>query len=169
MTEQVPEVVGMPDRLPMTTALVDLLARVTGKPWEIGRVPTTTRPDPDRPSREIVVAVDPVFGILYPQWRETSGPVRKPNITWHYQATVVAKRADQLEWFDDRIQAAIVGRTATMAWAYPLAVPGLHVIDRSMGDENTGGGADPATDTRTELPTRDIRFSVTVHADPDTD
>jgi hypothetical protein len=161
MTEQAPEIVGMPDRLPMTRALVELLARVTGKPWEIGRIPTTTKPDPERPDRTVTVSIDAPFGILYPQWRTVTGPVRRPNIRWVYQASMAVKRADQLEVFDDKIQGALIGRTADMDWAYPLVVPGLHVMDREISDQN---GADPQADLKTELPTRDVRFAVTVHA-----
>lgn len=163
MTEPPLEIFGVPKRLPMTRALVALLAEVTGMPWEIGRIPTI--PDPANAGRQI--SVDPTFGILYPQWRTTTGPVRRPIVTWNYQATVAVKRADQLEVFDDKIQAAIAGRAADMSFAYPLQVAGLNIIDRVIGPQNTGG-TDQTPDTRTEMPTRDIRFAVTVNAHEET-
>lgn len=160
MTEQ-PVLVTPLNRLPMSKALRELLAAVTGKPWEIGRVPT--KANPDAASKQI--AVDPVYGILYPLWTTYSGPPRRPNTTWNFQATVVAKRADQLEVWEHKVHAAIIGRTADSEWAYALEVDGMHVIDRVLGDQNTGGtGETPLTDVTTELPTRDVRFAITVNA-----
>lgn len=140
-------------RLPMTEAVRDLIAEVTGKPCDISTIPRDTAG----------LGVDPPYTILYPLWTTFGGPAfHSPHAdsTWNYQATGTALRGDQIEVFHDKILRAIVGRDATGEFLHALTVSGMKVIDRDMGAEN--GSESSSKDTKAGTITHDIRFALTV-------
>jgi hypothetical protein len=157
-------------RLPMTKAVRSLLAEVTGKPWEIRRIPRVpaTHDDGTLVVPEKLVPAEPVFGILYPQWRTFSGPQyadQHADVVWHYQATIAVRRGDQGEVWGDKVIRALVGRTADLRFAYDLDIPatedhpGMRVIDRTIEEDGSDEGVG---DSATGVVTVDIRFSLSV-------
>lgn len=140
-------------RLPMTKALRELIATVTGKPCDIRTIPRD----------EAGVSVDAPYTILYPLWSTYQGPAfHSPHadVTWNYQAALAASRGDQVEVFHDKIVKAIVGRGADGQFLHDIVVEGMKVIDRDIGTEN--GSESSGVDTKAGIITHDIRFSVTV-------
>lgn len=150
-------VTSPPPRWPLTKALETLLTEATG--WPVGVLVTPRAKDGDS-----TTIVEPPYVVLYPLWPRFGAPAfadPHADVTWTYQARVVAKRADQLEWGLDRVRGAVIGRGPDGGWAYPLdlAAP-LYIYDRDISDES--GGDSSGDSTVSGMLSGDVRFTVTV-------
>jgi hypothetical protein len=163
-----PVVVSPLPRLPMSKALRTLIADATGKPCELRRIPQTPKLGPDgepvlTDGSPTLTPVGAPFTILWPREAVYGGPGlydAHERVVWTYQAQIAALRGDQAEVFRDKVVRGIVGLTADGSFAYPLEVPGIAVMARTLGVENSDqGGAELSS-----LVSVDVLFDI--HATP---
>lgn len=137
-------------RLPMTKALRTLFEtefEPAGMPVGLGSVPLMPNPEPAAPADEQFVPVKVPYWILHPLWTTTFGPpMSDPNADadWNYQASAYSAKGSQIEWMLDKARELVVGKNPDRTWAHPLAVDGMHVMDRTLAEDL---GADPTTGT----------------------
>ncbi|MCH0562144.1 hypothetical protein [Streptomyces sp. MUM 2J] len=135
-----------PPRLPLTRALVDVLAAGTGRPCGLGVLP---RGPDGQPTAFPYLILDSLPG-------EFSGPSFgdwQADAAWTYQATSVGERADQVQWLGDRVRVVVAGRLRN------LDVPGMRVIDRELTYDADG---EPVDGSQGSIVTYVQRFTITV-------
>ncbi|AWK09592.1 hypothetical protein DDQ41_12420 [Streptomyces spongiicola] len=135
-----------PPRLPLTRALVDVLAVGTGRPCGLGVLPRTA---------DGQAAAFPYL-ILDSLPGEFSGPSFgdwQADAAWTYQATSVGERADQVQWLGDRVRVVVADRLRN------LDVPGMRVIDRELTYDADG---EPVDGSQGSIVTYVQRFTITV-------
>ncbi|MGS2592122.1 hypothetical protein [Streptomyces hebeiensis] len=129
-------------RLPVTTALAELVTTATGFPVGRGQKPSQ----------------DPPYYLLHSIHAQVSGAPfadRGEDSSLVYQLTAVSGPdparpgsygvADQAELMADRARTAILGRDPTTGrWLHDLTVPGARVIGRNLDVE--AGAASDASD-----------------------
>ncbi|MER8003024.1 hypothetical protein [Streptomyces sp. NPDC095613] len=129
-------------RLPVTTALAELLAAATGTPVGRGRMPLG-----GAQHYYLLYAVDStISGAPFADTHEDASYVYQVTSVSGPNPTVKgsAGTLDQVELMADRARAAILGRDpATGLWANPLTMPGVSVMCRDL-DTEPGGTSDPA-------------------------
>ncbi|MFE0642811.1 MULTISPECIES: hypothetical protein [unclassified Streptomyces] len=135
-----------PPRLPLTRALVGVLAAGTGRPCGLGVLP---RAADGQPAGFPYLILDSLPG-------EFSGPSFadwQADATWTYQVTSVGERADQTQWLGDRVRVVVAERLRG------LVVPGMRLIDREMTYDADG---EPVDGSQGSIVTYVQRFTVTV-------
>jgi hypothetical protein len=138
-------------RLPLTRALVDVLATSTGRPCGLTVLP---RAADGKPATFPYLVLDSLPG-------EFSGPAFADwhaDARWTYQATSVGERADQVQWLGDRVRSALFGRSQS-GWRTGIPVPGLRVIDRELTHDADG---EPVDGSQGSIVTYVQRFTITV-------
>ncbi|MFI6469844.1 hypothetical protein ACIBL5_06200 [Streptomyces sp. NPDC050516] len=139
----------MIDRGAVTAALQITIARATGRPCGLGKLPLADGKPATVP-----------YTVLYPLGGQVGGaPLAdvSEDAILVYQLTSVAERADQAEWMADRVRRAVLERTASGAHQYLLVVPGVNVWARELD-------ADDGIDTSAEgvvTSSQRYRFSAT--------
>lgn len=138
-------------RLPLTRALVNVLAAGTGRPCGLGVLP---RAADGQAAAFPYVIVDSLPG-------EFSGPSYanwQADAAWTYQATSVGERADQVQWLGDRVRATLFDRTSS-GWRTDISVSGMRVIDRELTYDADG---EPVDGLQGSIVTYVQRFTITV-------
>ncbi|MFI5688606.1 hypothetical protein [Streptomyces sp. NPDC051636] len=138
-------------RLPLTRALVNVLAAGTGRPCGLGVLPRA--PDGQAAAFPYLI-LDSLPG-------EFSGPSFadwQADAAWTYQATSVGERADQVQWLGDRVRATLFDRTPS-GWRTEIVVPGIRVIDRELTHDADG---EPVDGSQGSIVTYVQRFTITV-------
>lgn len=113
----------------VTSALIDMLVLVTGRPMSVGMAPT------DATGR--VLSSYP-YAVIFPR---DGGPFTGPpfgamnnEAAFGYQITSVGERPDQADALSDRIRTAILAQSKAGPFLNPLVIPEAHVMMReSMG------------------------------------
>lgn len=140
-----------PPRLPLTRALVNVLAAGTGRPCGLGVLPRTADGQPAAFPYLILDSLPGEFsGPSFADWQA--------DAAWTYQATSVGERADQVQWLGDRVRAALFERTAD-GWRMEITAPGLCVIDRELTYDVAG---EPVDGSQGSIVTYVQRFTITV-------
>ncbi|WP_236244224.1 hypothetical protein [Streptomyces sp. CC210A] len=132
--------------MPLTRALVDVLAIGTGRPCGLGVLP---RGSEGQPAAFPYLILDSLPG-------EFSGPSFgdwQADAAWTYQATSVGERADQVQWLGDRVRVVVADRLRR------LPVPGMRVIDRELTYDADG---EPVDGSQGSIVTYVQRFTITV-------
>ncbi|MCX4666453.1 hypothetical protein OG453_07195 [Streptomyces sp. NBC_01381] len=114
----------MIDRTPVSKALMDLIAKATGRPCGLGQLPLVNGKPAEVP-----------YTVLYPLGGSVGGaPLAdsSEDAELVYQLTSVAGRGDQAEWMADRGRRAVLERGASGAWLFPLDVLGVDVWVREL-------------------------------------
>lgn len=140
-----------PPRLPLTRALVDVLAANSGRPCGLGVLP---RAADGQPAAFPYLILDSLPG-------EFSGPSFanwQADAAWSYQATSVGERADQAQWLGDRVRASLFDRTSS-GWRTDIPVAGMRVIDRELTYDADGESVDGSQGS---IVTYVQRFTITV-------
>ncbi|MEV6942994.1 hypothetical protein AB0N07_13535 [Streptomyces sp. NPDC051172] len=122
----------------MSKALQSLIVKATGRPCGLGSLPSVDGGPADVPYTILYPLGGPVGGAPLADTSEDAELV--------YQLTSVAGRTDQAEWMADRGRRAILERTASGDWRYPLDVSKVEVWARELdSDEGTDTTANVAT------------------------
>ncbi|CAM5468353.1 hypothetical protein [Streptomyces aurantiogriseus] len=140
-----------PPRLPLTRALVDVLAAGTGRPCGLTVLPRATD---GRPAAYPYLILDSLPG-------EFSGPSFADwhaDVAWTYQATSVGERADQVQWLGDRVRDVLFDR-APGGWRTDIPVAGMQVIGRELSYDADGEAVDGSQGS---IVTYVQRFTITV-------
>ncbi|GGL03358.1 hypothetical protein [Streptomyces flaveus] len=140
-----------PPRLPLTRALLGMLAVGTGRPCGLAVLP---RAADGKPAAFPYLILDSLPG-------EFSGPSFadwQADAAWTYQAASVGERADQVQWLGDRVRAALFERTDG-GWRTDITAPGLRVIDRELTYDAEG---EPVDGSQGSIVTYVQRFTITV-------
>ncbi|MEV0735435.1 hypothetical protein AB0I51_05595 [Streptomyces sp. NPDC050549] len=140
-----------PPRLPLTRALMNVLAAGTGRPCGLGVLP---RAEDGQPAAFPYLTLDSLPG-------EFSGPSFanwQADATWTYQATSVGERADQVQWLGDKVRATLFDRTQN-GWRTDIPVAELRVIDRELAYDAEG---EPVDGSHGSIVTYVQRFTITV-------
>mgnify|MGYP006189841959 CR=1 FL=1 len=130
-------------RAPMTTKIQDTLAGALGIPFGTAAAPRV----PSTGDASTLVAATAPYGVLYPLWRNLSGPpfgAANVDAEWVYQVTLIAERGDQADFLLDRVFQVFLGKDAAGEWVHPFDVPGLSVMDRTFKEDAGIDPADPA-------------------------
>ncbi|MFI1563857.1 hypothetical protein ACH4ZX_12490 [Streptomyces sp. NPDC020490] len=138
-------------RLPLTRALVDVLATSIGRPCGLTVLPRAAEGKPPAFPYLILDSLPGEFsGPGFADWHA--------DATWTYQATSVGERADQVQWLGDRVRAALFERTPS-GWRTEITVPGLRLIDRELTYDAAG---EPVDGSQGSIVTYVQRFTITV-------
>ncbi|GCD35680.1 hypothetical protein OEIGOIKO_03426 [Streptomyces chrestomyceticus JCM 4735] len=120
----------MIDRAAVSEAFRRTLTEATGRPCGLGKLPLVEGQPAEMP-----------YLVLYPQGGPVGGaPLADASEDSEllYQVSAVAARTDQAEWMADRVRRAVLERTATGGWRWPIDVPGADVWARELrGDAGT--------------------------------
>lgn len=144
-----------PARLPLTRALMNVLAAGTGRPCGLGVLPRTADGQPPAFPYLILDSLPGEFSSpSFADWHA--------DATWTYQATSVGERADQVQWLGDRVRAALLDRTAN-GWRTDITAPGIRVIDRQLTYDADG---EPVDGSHGSIVTYVQRFTITVTPAP---
>jgi hypothetical protein len=122
------------DRGAVSAALQVMIARATGRPCGLGKLPMADGKPSTVP-----------YTVLYPLGGQVGGaPLTdaSEDAIFVYQLTSVGGRVDQAEWMADRGRRAVLERTASGAHQYLLEVPGVDVWARELDADD---GIDTAT------------------------
>lgn len=122
----------MIDRAPVSKALQEMIAKATGRPCGLGKLPLVNGKPAEVP-----------YTVLYPLGGSVGGaPLAdsSEDAELVYQLTSVAGRTDQAEWMADRGRRAFLERTMSGAWRHSPDVSGVDVWARELD-------ADDGTDT----------------------
>lgn len=114
----------MIDRAPVSKALQSVIAEATGRPCGLGALPVVNGKPAEVP-----------YTVLYPLGGTVGGaPLAdvSEDADLVYQLTSVAGRTDQVEWMADKGRRAVLERTTSGAWRYPLEIPGVDVWRRGL-------------------------------------
>jgi hypothetical protein len=140
-----------PPRLPLTRALVDVLAAGTGRPCGLGVLPRAADGQPSAFPYLVLDSLPGEFsGPAFTDWHADAG--------WTYQATSVGERADQVQWLGDRVRAVLFDRTPN-GWRTHISVAGMRVIDRELTYDAAG---EPVDGSQGGIVTYVQRFTITV-------
>lgn len=138
-------------RLPLTRALVAVLAEGTGRPCGLGVLPRAVDGEPAAFPYLILDSLPGEFsGPSFADWHA--------DAAWTYQVTSVGERADQVQWLSDRVRAVLFDRTAS-GWRTEVAVAGMRVIDREL---TVDAGGDPVDGSQGDIVSYVQRFTITV-------
>lgn len=141
----------MIDRAPVTKALQDMIARATGRPCGLGKLPSTNGRPAEVP-----------YAVLYPLGGSVRGaPLAdaSEDAEFVYQLTSVASRTDQAEWLADRGRRAILERTESGVWRHALYVPNVDVWARELAADDGTDATSSASGVVTS--SQQYRFSAT--------
>ncbi|MER6010166.1 hypothetical protein [Streptomyces bluensis] len=140
-----------PARLPLTRALVGVLAAGTGRPCGLTVLPRVLDGKPAAYPYLILDSLRGQFtGPAFADWQA--------DAAWTYQATSVGERADQVQWLGDRVRATLFDRTSS-SWCTALPVAGMRVIDRELTYDADGESVDGSQGS---IVTYVQRFTITV-------
>lgn len=118
----------MIDRAPVSKAVQDMIAKATGRPCGLGKLPLTNGKPAEVP-----------YTVLYPLGGSARGaPLAdsSEDAELVYQLTSVGGRTDQAEWMADRGRRAVLERAPSGAWRYPLDIPDVDVWARELDTDD---------------------------------